>query len=76
MSADKPEDSSLISRQYREYQKRLSSIGTEGDISENGFVQVEDQTFPMTLGGVGEVSLSLIHIYPSRTRSGFPAPIF
>ena len=55
-SADMPEDTGLIMRQYREYQKRLSSVETEEDIPENGFVQVKAQTFPMTLGGVGEVS--------------------
>lgn len=43
-------------QQYREYQQRLASIVTADGIAAGGFRPIEDQTFPMTLDGVGEVS--------------------
>ena len=48
--------SAQLMRQYREYQERLASVRTEEGIAAGGFRPIGDQTFSMTLKGVGEVS--------------------
>ena len=46
--------------QYQAYRTRLGRIETFGDISENGFAIVENQTFPIEIEGYEEGSVSLV----------------
>lgn len=50
------QDSQAISRSYTEYRQRLESVGQYSGINQAGFQVVEDQVFPITMEGEGEVS--------------------
>lgn len=43
-------------RQYGEYRQRLEEIEYKNDIAGRGFQVIEDQIFPIEMGGFGEVS--------------------
>lgn len=49
--------SDAVRLEYQEYLERLEAIEYAGEISSAGFRVVEDQIFPIELGGYGEVSL-------------------
>lgn len=53
-AAAKEEDVAAL---YREYCGRLEAVASRADISANGFEIVENQIFPIELGGYGEVSM-------------------
>lgn len=57
-TGDAGEESVLT--QYQDYRTRLGRIENIGDISENGFVIVEDQTFPIEIAGFEEGSVSVV----------------
>lgn len=50
------EDEDVLA-QYKEYQELLASIEYRADIAGNGFTVVEEQIFPVSIGGFGEVSM-------------------
>lgn len=52
ITEEKEED---VLAQYQEFQNLLASIEYRADISDNGFAVVEEQIFPLTIGGYGEV---------------------
>lgn len=68
VKAEAQEDLEQILLQYEDYQERFNAIETAGDVSEQGFYIIEDQSFPVVLESFGEEEVTFLPIMDRSYR--------